>query len=115
MLDLVALGDHFCRVWRDGFGRPDVGRRPLSTRDELGAMLSAGRRTGIRHLRQALELIREDSWSPLESAIRCHLVMAGLPEPRLNHDVYDAEGRFVACVDLAYPGKKIAVEYQSLL
>lgn len=115
VLDLVALGDHLCRVWRDGPGRQDAGRRPLTTRAELGAVMSAGRRTGIQHLRDAFELIREDSWSPRESKVRCHLVVAGLPEPRLNHDVYDSAGRFIACVDLAYPAEKIAIEYQSLL
>ncbi len=115
VLDLVALGDHLCRVWRDGPGRPHAGRRPLTTRAELRAMMSAGRRTGIQRLRDAFELIREDSWSPRESKVRCHLVIAGLPEPRLNHDVYDSAGRFIACVDLAYPAERIAIEYQSLL
>lgn len=115
VLDLVALGDFFCRVWRSGPGRRDVGRRPLATVDELRAAISAGRRTGIARLREAVELIREDSWSPRESMIRFHLIAAGLPEPSLNHDVYDSSGRFLGCVDLAYPEQKIAIEYQSVL
>lgn len=41
--------------------------------------------------------------------------MAGLPEPALNHDVYDEHGRFLACVDLAYPERKVAVEYHGVL
>ena len=115
LLDLVALGDHLCRAWRAGPGRPEPGRPPLTTREELGRMLATGRRVGAQRLRDALELIREDSWSPRESKVRCHLVLGGLPEPRLNYDVYDADGGFVACVDLAYPESKTAIEYQSML
>ncbi|MFJ2544642.1 hypothetical protein [Microbacterium sp. NPDC087589] len=115
LLDLVALGDHFCRAWRNGHGRPDPGRRPMSTVDRLQTAIASGRRVGIQRLRDAVELVREDSWSPRESKIRCHLVLAGVPEPRLNHDVYDDDGGFLACVDLAYPEKKVAIEYQSML
>ncbi len=115
LFDLVALGDFFCRVWRAGYGRPDVGRRPWTTRDELRAMIARTRWSGIRRLRSAIELIREDSWSPRESQVRCHLVLAGLPEPALNQDVYDDHGRFIGCVDLAYPDRKVAIEYHGVL
>ena len=109
--DLVALGDYFCRVWRQSPGRPDVGRAALTTIGHLRERIEGVRRTGIRRLREAVELIREDSWSPRESALRCLIVRAGLPEPLLNHDVYDDRGRFLGCVDLAYPHLKIAIEY----
>ncbi|MEV7632459.1 hypothetical protein AB0N64_08635 [Microbacterium sp. NPDC089318] len=115
LFDLVALGDFLCRAWRPGPGRRDVGRRPFATLDELRATVAATRWRGIRRLREALELTREDSWSPRESVLRLHLVMAGLPEPLLNHDVYDEHGRFLGCVDLAYPHLKVAIEYQSML
>lgn len=115
LIDLVALGDFFCRVWREGFGRPDASRPPLTTVERLQKAIDAGRRTGITRLRQAIDLIREDSWSPKETAVRCHLVFGGLPEPDLNHDVYDEHGRFLGCVDLAYPDLKIAIEYQGVL
>lgn len=115
LIDLVALGDHFCRMWRPGYGRPDTGLESISSVTRLQAAIDSGRRTGITRLRQAIELIREDSWSPKESAVRCHLVFAGLPEPLLNHDVYDEYGRFLGCVDLCYPELKIAIEYQSML
>ena len=114
LIDLVALGDYFCRVWRAGFGRPEPGKAPLTTVARLQKAIDAGRRTGITRLREAIDLIREDAWSPKESAVRCHLIFAGLPEPSLNHDVY-VDGRFLACVDLAYPELKIAIEYQSVL
>ena len=64
---------------------------------------------------EAVELTREDCWSPRESVLRLHIVMAGLPEPLLNQNVYDDHGRFLGCVDLAYPHLKVAIEYQSVL
>lgn len=112
---LVALGDYFCRVWRPGPGRRDAGRPPLSTVAELRSRIEGVRRHGIRRLREAIELIREDSWSPRESKLRCLIVRAGLPEPRLNHDIYDEYGRFIGCFDLAYPEKKLAIEYHGLM
>lgn len=112
---LVALGDYFCRVYRPGPGRKDVGVSPWTTIDALRSTLEQGRRIGIARLREAVELIREDAWSPRESILRCRIVMAGLPEPLLNHDVYDVHGRFLACVDLAYPHLKVAIEYQGTL
>ncbi|MEJ1087876.1 hypothetical protein WDU99_06055 [Microbacterium sp. Mu-80] len=112
--DLVALGDYYCRQWRPGPGRPDVGRAPLTTIDQLRSTIASFRWSGIRRLREAVELVREDSWSPRESQLRCHLVLAGLPEPLLNHDVYE-DGRFLGCVDLAYPDRKIAIEYHGVL
>ncbi len=111
---LVALGDYFCRRWRPGIGRRDVGREPLATVDDLRAAAEAGRRIGAMRLRAALERIREDAWSPRESQLRCLLVDAGLPEPQLNVDVFDETGRFLACVDLAYLRERVAVEYHGL-
>ncbi|MGF2949857.1 hypothetical protein [Microbacterium alcoholitolerans] len=115
LIDLVALGDYYCRVWRPGPGRPDAGQRSHASIDELRSTIALTRWAGIRRLRQAVELVREDSWSPRESQVRCHLVLAGLPEPALNHDVYDRHGRFIGCVDLAYPTQKVAIEYHGFL
>ena len=115
LIDLVALGDFFCRRWRDGHGRPDAGRPPLSTLEDLAEALEVGRRRGADRLRAALGLIREDSWSPRESRVRCILVSAGLPEPALNLDVHGPDGRFLACVDMAYPELRIAIEYLGML
>ncbi|MGB4136302.1 MAG: DUF559 domain-containing protein [Microbacterium sp.] len=113
--DLVALGDYFCRVWRPGHGRRDVGRPALATRDELRDTVEAGRRRGAAKLRESLDLIREDSWSPRETAVRLILLRSGLPEPQLNLDVHDDDGRFLGCVDLAYPEHKVAIEYHGML
>lgn len=115
LVDVIALGDYFCRVWRAGPGRPNAGMPPIATLVDLRVAIASGRRVGIRRLRDAVELIREDSWSPRESAVRCHLVLSGLPEPELNHDVFDDRGRFLGCVDLAYPSRKVAIEYHGML
>lgn len=114
-IDLVALGDYFCRVYRPGYGRRKVGKHPWTTIAELRATIAGGRRVGIARLREAVELIREDSWSPRESMLRYRMVLAGLPEPQLNLDVYDELGGFLGCVDLAYPHLKVAIEYQGML
>ena len=111
----VALGDFLSRTWRGGPGRPDAGRPSLATIDALRDQLVHGGRPGIHRLREAIELIREDSWSPRESQLRCRIVLAGLPEPVLNHDVYDIHGRFLGCVDLAYPHAKVAIEYHGTI
>lgn len=112
--NLVALGDYFCRVWRAGHGRRDVGRPPLATVAQLRGAMEAGRRRGAARLRIALDLIRTDAWSPRESLVRCILLDAGLPEPQLNFDVR-VGGRFIACVDMAYPAERVAIEYLGML
>ncbi len=115
VIDLVALGDYFCRAWRTGYGRPDAGKRPYATIEQLRHAVESARRVGAARLRAALELIREDSWSARESQLRFRLVSAGLPEPELNRDIFTEEGHFLACTDLSYPEWKVAVEYQSTL
>ncbi|WP_162785738.1 endonuclease domain-containing protein [Microbacterium sorbitolivorans] len=112
---LVAVGDFGCRVWREGIGRPDPGRAPITTLEQLEAAMNAIRRRGISRLRQAHPLIRTDAWSPRETKTRLILVDDGLPEPELNRDVFDEFGGFLGCVDLAYPEYKVAVEYQGQL
>ena len=58
--------------------------------------------------------MREDSWSPQESILRLGLVRAGLPEPDLNIDVFEENGSFLACLDLAYPRYRVGVEYYGI-
>ncbi|MFC8501918.1 DUF559 domain-containing protein [Pedococcus sp. NPDC057267] len=47
----------------------------------------------------------------MESRLRMLLVLAGLPEPVVNHIEYDDWGRWVRRYDLSYPELKLAVEY----
>lgn len=109
--DLIAAGDHLVRIPRmpGGFAPPP--REPWATLAELEAAIAAGRRPGIIALRDALPHVRSGVSSRRETWLRMMLVDAGLPEPCLDHDVFDARGRFVACLDLAYPRLKIGIEY----
>ncbi|WP_029151115.1 hypothetical protein [Microbacterium indicum] len=77
VIELVQIGDHLCRVWRRGRGRPHAGRAPIATPEELRRALDAGRHLGASRLREALGLIRLDSWSPRESRTRVELEYQG--------------------------------------
>lgn len=85
---------------------------PLTTIAELAGVLDAGRRRGIGELRSALARVRTGSASRTETWTRLTILDAGLPEPVLDHDVFDHDRRFVARVDLAYPHWRIAIEYE---
>jgi len=87
----------------------------MTTVAELRERITGVRRKGIRRLREALDLVREDSWSPRESKLRGLIVRAGFPEPALNQDIYDDHGRFLGCFDLVYPDLKVAIEYNGLI
>ncbi|MFY1687954.1 DUF559 domain-containing protein [Plantactinospora sp. WMMB782] len=63
-------------------------------------------------LREVLGLAEPLSESPMETRLRLLIVDAGLPPPTAQYEVYDGRGRFVARVDLAYPGLRIALEYE---
>jgi hypothetical protein len=47
----------------------------------------------------------------METRLRMLIVLAGLPEPRVNHVVRDAHGVVLLRFDLSYPGLRIVVEY----
>jgi hypothetical protein len=66
---------------------------------------------GSAQVRRVLVLARTEVESPMESRLRLLLVLAGLPCPILQHEVYDRHGRFVARLDLAYRGHRLGVEY----
>ncbi|MBB4665314.1 hypothetical protein BKA24_000023 [Microbacterium marinum] len=102
--DLVAVGDAIVRVPMFRGDGP-----ALATIDDLAAAAS-GRRVGVERLRAALPLVRERSASRPETWCRLALIDGGLPEPELNWNVV-VDGRLLACVDLAYPRHRVAVEY----
>lgn len=108
--DLVAAGDAII-CSRASNGRT-FSKAPLATLAQLHAAIDAGRRPGLQALRGAVGRVRPGSWSRLETWVRLILVDAGLPEPELNFDAYDAAGNFLGCLDLAYPDLKIAIEYE---
>lgn len=100
--DLVALGDAIVTE-----------PRCATTAAELQRVLALhGSCRGAQRLRAALELIRVGPGSPQETRCRLLIVRAGLPEPDLQVDVFDERGYFVGRVDMAYPERRIAIEYE---
>ncbi|WP_374947631.1 hypothetical protein [Agreia sp.] len=99
---LVAVGD---RLIHRSLPRTDLDRLALAIGRYGGAR-------GARLLRQALPLLDDGSESPMESWQRVIIVLAGLPTPVTNYEVFDDHGVFVARVDLAYPELKISMDYE---
>ena len=86
----------------------------LVTVKSLQARLSGNTvRWGRRRIATALDLIDRRAESPQESRVRVRLVLAGLPRPVSQHDVFDGS-RFIARVDLAWPAQRVAVEYDGI-
>lgn len=100
--DLVAVGDFF--VARD---LPLVSIAELH--DRVLAMKS-GR--GIRRVRQAVALVRDGSESRPETQLRVILVLAGLPEPVINHTLVDSETGKQVRPDFIFVDCRMILEYQ---
>lgn len=83
-----------------------------TTVEELRTYWKTQRR--LRNLRVA-ELLLDDvepaSESPPETRLRVRLVEFGLPRPVAQWEVRSPSGSFVARLDLAYPDRQVAVEY----
>ena len=91
--DLVVMGDALVRR-----------KRPLATLEQLAAAVAAhhGHR-GFANLAAAFARVRARTDSVRETLLRLAIVDFGLPEPVVNFEILDAQGRFVAFGDLAYP------------
>ncbi len=66
---------------------------------------------GLRQLETVLELVDPGAESPRESYLRLLLIEAGLPRPRTQIPVLDADGLPVAYLDLGWEEHMVAVEY----
>ena len=102
LADLVAVADFLLHR-----------SRRLATAGVLGARLAVGDRLGRpRRLAEALALTDARSESRPESLVRVCCVLAGLPAPSVNHELVDiVTGRGLR-LDLAWPERKFAIEYQ---
>ncbi|GAA3768043.1 hypothetical protein GCM10022240_20580 [Microbacterium kribbense] len=108
--DLIAAADYFVHRARPPHSRPEQPVAvPLASTKQLTTAVNAGRREGIALLRAVLPRVRSGSASRTETWARLTLVDGGLPEPLLDHDAFDAVGRFLARVDMAYPQWKDSV------
>ncbi|ERG65559.1 MULTISPECIES: endonuclease domain-containing protein [Agrococcus] len=99
--ELVTVGD-----WLVSTKRHD----PLTVEDLTDALRRYPGARGLHRARQAVALVRVGSESPRETLVRL-LIMGALPEPTLQHEVFDATGLFVARLDASWPPLKLAVEY----
>lgn len=77
---------------------------------ELRNYLGPRRDNGMVRARKAVELADARSESVPESELRVWLTVAGL-KPEVQVDVMSKTGDFLGRLDLAYPARKLAVEY----
>ncbi|MCH1883116.1 endonuclease domain-containing protein [Agrococcus sp. ARC_14] len=99
--ELVMVGDWLVSPKR---------RAPLTVEDLRDALRRYDGARGLQRARHALSLVRVGAESPRESLVRL-LVTGCLPEPTLQHEVFDPSGTFVARLDLSWPRLKLGVEY----
>ena len=101
LADLVAAGDFIIHR-----------RNPLASISQLAEALDRRKnRRGLVTLYSALGMLSAFAESAPESILRVIIVLAGLPEPRVNIDVTDRRGEFVARTDLAIAEFKLVIEY----
>jgi hypothetical protein len=74
--------------------------------------LSRPRWRGAQRLPKLFPLLDSNAESPMESRVRLILIDAGLPRPVAQYVVFDESGTFVARLDLAYPERKVGIEYE---
>lgn len=98
LVDLVVYADSLARR------RPDL---LVQFRSRAGR--SMGR--GAVRAREAANLARPLVESPYETRLRLLIVLAGLPEPEVNHEVLDDDGHVIYRLDLACADYRLAVEY----
>jgi hypothetical protein len=73
------------------------------------------KRRGIVEIRRLLPHDADGrAESPMESATRLVCLMAGLPAPQLQFPVLDGTGRPCRYLDLAWPDRKVALEYDGV-
>jgi very-short-patch-repair endonuclease len=96
LVDLVVAGD---AMVRRGLVRPA----------QLVAAASDVRGAHAALTRRAASLVRARVDSPMETRLRLLIVLAGLPEPRVNPEVRD--GAFSTRLDLVYLDLRLVIEY----
>lgn len=79
---------------------------------EIRAIAERHRGTrGLARLESTLALVDGGAESPYESLTRLILVRAGLPKPHTQIHVVDEYGFTVAYLDMGWPERRVAVEY----
>ena len=109
LVDIAAVCDRDLveEIYDDARARRLVGVRQM--RWQMGRMRG---RPGVAVIR-AVVAARDGRGMPanrFETRLHRLIVHAGLPEPVIQHSIYDQTGRFVARPDLAYPDLRLAIE-----
>jgi very-short-patch-repair endonuclease len=98
LVELVVLGDSLVKKSR-------------TTPQRLVDAAESSRSYRVRTARRAARLVREGVDSPMESRLRMLIVLAGLPEPKVNLVLWTADGRYEFRFDLWYEEYRLIVEY----
>jgi hypothetical protein len=98
LVDLVVLGDSLVK-----------GRR--TTPEELVSTCRGHRGPYSRLARRAAALVRAGVDSPMETRLRLLIVLAGLPEPEVDHRVHAYDGSLLRRYDLCYLPYRLIIEY----
>ena len=98
LVDLVVLGDSLVKANR-------------TTVSALVEAVKTWRGWGSRPALRAVGYVRKGVDSPMETRLRMLMVLAGLPEPVVNHIQYDAMGGWARRFDLSYPDLLLVIEY----
>jgi hypothetical protein len=98
LVDLVVLGDSLVKA-----NRTTPGALVRAANDISGPY--------SRLARRAAALVRAGVDSPMESRLRLLIVLAGLPEPKVDHRVHDKDGRLLFRYDLSYLDWRLVIEY----
>ncbi|MEO7070349.1 MAG: DUF559 domain-containing protein [Nostocoides sp.] len=98
LVELVALGDTLVR-------------RQATSPGRLRRYTRAWEGHGGRAAREAAEYVRKRVDSNPESRLRMLVVLGGLPEPVVNHEIRWPDGTLRFKLDLASPEIKLAIEY----
>lgn len=98
LVDLVVLGDAMVR-------------KHLVTVDALVTHCRASAVRKAKAARRAAGYVRAEVDSAMESRLRMLIVLAGLPEPVVNHKIRDENGKVLRRFDLSYPMLRLIVEY----
>ncbi|WP_323099671.1 hypothetical protein [Intrasporangium sp. YIM S08009] len=98
LVDLVVAGDSLVKAG-------------VATPAQLVEAATAYRGKSRRLARRAASLVRSDVDSPMESRVRMLMVLAGLPEPVVDHRIRWPGGRVRFRFDLSFPDARLVIEY----
>ncbi len=98
LVDLVVVGDALVKL---------LGCSPERLVEECRSSPAQHAGTALR----AARYVRSEVDSPMETRLRMLIVLAGLPEPVVNHKIRDVDGRVLRRLDLSYPDLRLIVEY----